>query len=213
LVVFPKKAGKPKSGDATVCHSFSFGGIPLTLRVTTSLPTLPEAPSPSPPFTSPKLPDRSPRRRRNSTLSGPSESHEPTRGTLESEPSELPPRPPRRLLPRSSLLFLSWSWRLGVGHESRVVYARFSHWMFVSAFWFCVARALPGDVHEDADHIDEDLHSRALLYTFTYLTALVAVCQPCSELYGVEDSVPVIPSAILGHAGQNGAVPRSCVTP
>lgn len=102
LVVFPKKAGKPKSGDATV-RPFPLV-VPLMRTVTyllcyrarTSPPTSPETPFPSPPLTSPRLPEPLPLRRRSSALSEPSESPDLTPETSASEPQG-----PRSSSPRS----------------------------------------------------------------------------------------------------------------
>lgn len=83
LVVFPKKAGKPKAGDATVSALLFSFATPLTenCRVTTSPPTSPVTPSLSPPLTPPRLLVPLPTRRRSPTLSPPSDLLVLLRGT------------------------------------------------------------------------------------------------------------------------------------
>jgi len=103
LVVFPRKAGKPKSGDAQVRLLLESTELVLTTRARTSPHTSPELSPPSPPRTPPRPREPSPRRRRSSTLSEPTERPEPRSETLEARSSVPRPRPPRRL-PRSKRL-------------------------------------------------------------------------------------------------------------
>lgn len=83
LVVFPRKAGKPKAGDATVSTPLCSlcDAIDGKCRVTTLLPTSPVTLSLSPPLTPPRLLVPLPTRRRGPTLSPPSDLLVLLRGT------------------------------------------------------------------------------------------------------------------------------------
>lgn len=132
LVVFPRKAGKPKSGDATVSGAMFHGAggahrarhccvsvessqrrliaTDTRCRATTSPPTSPAPFPPSPPLTRPRLPVPSPRRRRRSTPSPPFVSPALPRGTRARGRRGPRPRRPRRLPSRSR-----WHHRMAAG--------------------------------------------------------------------------------------------------
>lgn len=72
LVVFPKKAGKPKTGDASVCsvhlkgkRGMGMGHLADARRVTTLPPTSPDPSQLFLPPTKPRSPGQSPMKRRN----------------------------------------------------------------------------------------------------------------------------------------------------
>jgi len=120
----PRRLVFPRRETLPYVYPFFLFVHSLINRVTTSLPTSLDPPYLSPLLTRPKLLDPSPPRRRSSPPSGLSESPEPTRGTLESELLELTSSDSRKRLQRSDLaLFI----RSGLGYESCVYYARFSH--------------------------------------------------------------------------------------
>jgi len=97
LVVFPRKAGKAKKGDASVSIEKTRANY-ANPRVTTLPPTSPVTSLLSHPPTPPRLPEPSPRRRRSSRPSLPTVKAVPRSETSEPRTSVPTPRPLRRPL-------------------------------------------------------------------------------------------------------------------
>lgn len=164
MVVFPKKAGVSKSGDSTVCSFVNPNFRQLIIRERTSPLTSPDPPFPSPHLTRPKLLDKSPLRRRSSLPSGPSESPEPTRGTLESELLELLSKHRRKQQRTSNLLVLYSAW------DTRVV----SRMHDFHTGYFCMIRL--GDF--DFWHISLEIY-HPLCTLLAELCTHIKSAEPC----------------------------------